>query len=550
MKKIILFLATVLTISANAQTPNWQWALNIGGNDYEAENSIATDASGNVYIAGNFRSSTITLGTFTLTNAGGGNEDMFIVKCDSNGNVLWANSAGAAGLDRVCAVTADDFGNSYVVGSFNSTNITFGTTTLPNSSTGYDMFFVKYDVSGNVLWATSAGGNSNEFANTVKTDALGNLYVGGYFYSSSLTFDTTTITNSGSPDAFLVKFNINGNALWAKSATGTASGSEIISSINTDASGNCYAAGYFNYGTTVMFDSVILTTAGNQDLFIVKYDSTGNVQWAKSEGGTGYESATSVAIDHFGNYIYVSGAFDSDTLTIGSTLLTTEGLTDMLLVKYNTAGNVQWVKSAGGNDNEFASAVATDVFGNSYVTGNFKSSIATFGSTILNNAGTNTQDIYLVKYDASGNVNWAVDAGGTGNDYGLSVATLPSGNCYVTGNYLSGTIAFGSTTLTNAGSNDIYLAKLNSPVVGITETMNENKLTVYPNPVNSNLTIHCSEDLQEIKIIDVLGSEVFRTTILYPASEFKILTSAFSNGIYFIQLQTKSRILKQKFIKN
>ncbi len=548
---------TVWMLNSNAQSPNWQWAKSADGSDYESETSVAVDVSGNSFVTGNFRSSTITFDTVTLTNVSVGSEDMFIVKYDSSGNVLWAKSAGGSILDRVRSVAVDSLGNSYAGGTFNSPSLTFGTTTLINASAGYDLFLVKYDPNGNVLWAKGVGGNSNEFVNTVVTDASGNCYAAGYFYSPSLTFGTNTITNSGSPDLFLAKYDSNGNALWAKSAIGDPSGMEIISSITTDKSENCYATGSFNYGTTVTFGTYTLTTAGNQDLFIVKYDSSGNVLWANSEGGTSYDRATSVVADNFGNNIYLAGSFDSDTLTIGSTVLLPAGSSDILLVKYDTSGNVLWAKNAGGIDDEYASSVAVDSSGNSYVTGNFNSPTSTFGTTILNNINAGTDDIFIVKYDVLGNILWATSAGGNANDDALFITANVIGECQIAGTFASTTISFGTTTLNNSGSSDIFLAKLNTTTTGITETETENHFVIYPNPASESMTVSVSADQlglsslkngnYELKIFDLTGKEILQSELRSRNSEFDI--SKIENGIYFIQLKTGNGIAIRKFVK-
>ena len=549
MKKLLL-LISIITTNAYSQTPNWQWVQSAGGSDAEDGNKIASDAAGNIYMTGNFRSSTVTFGNFVLTNAGNLNEDMFIVKYDSGGAVLWAKSAGASGSDRAFSISVDKSGNIYVVGSYNSSTITFGTTTLTNTNTSYDMFFVKYDVNGNVIWAKSIGGTNNDFVTAVKADTLGTFYAAGYFFSSNITFNTTTITNSGSPDVFIAKFDINGNAIWAKSAIGTAFSSEVISGITTDNSGNCYVIGNSN-STTLSFDSFALTTAGNQDLFVVKYSGSGNVLWAKREGGTSSDRATYITTDNTGNYIYVSAAFESTNLTIGSTSLTNNGATDMLVAKYDLEGNAQWAKSAGGIENDYANSITVDTFGNTYIIGYFESPSITFGSITLNNA-TPTMDIddmYLVKYDSNGNALWAFNVGGTNRDYGFGVTITPPGNLYVAGYFYSPTLNFGTIALSNAGGADVFLAKLSSTTVGLAETKAQNKFSIYPNPANKFLTVQYSENIKEVKIINVFGQEVYQTILAEPTNKYELSISNLSPGIYFIQLKTSTKTLKQKFSK-
>ncbi len=265
----------------------------------------------------------------------------------------------------------------------------------------------------------------------------------------------TTLTNSGVySDIFVVKYDSSGNVVWAKSASGTSLDEGY--SITVDANGNSYVTGYF-YSPTITFDTATLTSSGGGDIFIVKYDASGNVVWVKSAGGTYYDYGQSIAVDANGNS-YVTGIFGSSTITFGSTTLTNSGDYDVYIVKYDASGNVVWAKSAGGTNEDKGYGIAVDAIGNSYVTGWFSSSTITFGSTTLTNSGSD--DIFVVKYDSSGNVMRAKSAGGTSNDLGYGIAVDASGNSYVTGYFSSSTITFRARRLLNNGGYDVFVAKI------------------------------------------------------------------------------------------
>ncbi|MFA5819915.1 MAG: SBBP repeat-containing protein [Bacteroidales bacterium] len=464
MKKFLLFAAIssvcFLSKISYAQTPDWLWAKSAGGTNYDYAYSVAVDDSGNTYVAGYFYNSTITFDSTTLTNAGGG--DIFLAKYDASGNVQWAKSAGGTNYDCAYSVAVDDSGNTYIVGGFSSPTLSFGSDTLTNA--GYsDIFLAKYDANGNVLWAKSAGGTNYDCAYSVAVDDSGNTYLAGYFQSPTIIFGSDTLTNVGSWDIFLAKYDANGNVLWAKSAGGT--NSDCAYSVAVDALGNIYVAGYF-CSPTITFGSTTFTNAGPagySDIFLAKYDTSGNVQWAKSAGGTNYDCAYSVAVDSSGN-IFVTGGFESPTLSFGSTILTnadnTGNTDDIFLAKYAPNGNVLWAKSAGGVDYDYATSVAVDASGNTYMAGSFCSPTLSFGSTTLTNASAGFWDIFLTKYDANGNVLWAKSTGGADEDDAYSVAVDASGNTYMAGAFDGFFITFGSTTLTNVGGYDIFIAKL------------------------------------------------------------------------------------------
>jgi hypothetical protein len=439
---------------------------------------------------------------------------MFIVKYDALGNVLWAKSAGGTNLDYGAGISTDNSGNVYVTGYFSSSLITFGTTTLINSGT-YDMFIVKYDSSGNVLWAKSAGGTNTDFGISIFTGVGGNVYLAGFFYSSSITFGTTILSNTGSADIFLVKYDVSGNELWAKSEGGTYS--DWGYGISTDAAENVYLTGYF-LSSSITFGTTALTNAGSNswDMFIAKYDSSGNVLWAKSAGGTNDEKGNSISSDADNN-VHVTGIFESPTIIFGTTTLTNAGGEDVFIVKYDSSGNVLWAKSAGDINDDRGYDNYTDVVGNVYVLGSFTSDSINFGATTLTNAGIVIgADLFIVKYDPSGNLLWAKSAGGTDYEEGYGVSTDTSGeNVYVTGYFISPTITFVTTTLTNVGDGDVFIAKLAS-TTGIKENSNSpNQISISPNPTSSTFTITFPNTIHTgtIEIYNVFGEKVMEETI-------------------------------------
>ena len=311
-------------------------------------------------------------------------------------------------------------------------------------------------------WALSATGTSKSIA----VDASGNTYITGYFDSPTITFGTSTLTKGGTESAFIAKYDVAGNLIWARSSSGTGSasgpGSAIQNgnSIAVDASGNSYIAGTFS-GNTMSLDGTTLTNVGNAmsvDIFIAKYDAVGNLLWVKSAGGTSIDLAYGIAIDPNGN-AYITGSFSGPFIVLGSTALINSNPTgtDVFIAKYDTAGNLVWAKGAGGTDIEFGRSIAADASGNTYITGYFSSPTLSFGTTILTNAGL--EDIFIAKYDASGNFVWAKNAGGADHDYAFGIAADPNGNSYLTGFFESSTISFGATILTNSGGLDFFIAK-------------------------------------------------------------------------------------------
>jgi hypothetical protein len=549
MNKSILFLlffAYLCYFGSNlhAQAPGWSWAKSAGGAGADYGANVAVDASGDVYVTGYFNSSIVTFGSYPLTN--GGMYDLFLVKYDGGGNVLWAKSAGGNGNDLSYSVAVDNAGNAYVTGTFTGSTITFDSYVLTNLNTGYDdIFFVKYDSDGNVLWAKSAGGTNADFGESVTVSASGSIYLTGGFSSTIISFGSYVLTNEGGTDMFIARYDTVGNVLWAHSTGGTG----IVDGISAaaGASGSAFVTGDF-IDSVITFGTYSLTNAGYDDMFIVKYDSNGNVLWAGSAGGTDADRPYCIAVDGSGN-AFVTGVFASPAITFGSITLTNTnpGYIDIFLVKYDDSGNVLWATSIGTSCDEYGYSVAADGLGNAYITGMFVCQPMTFGSYTLTSLGGN--DIFLAKYDGSGNVMWAKNAGGISEEAGFSVAVNASEEPFVTGWFLTPEINFGSDVIYNAGFIDMFLAKSDGFSVGIDETGNSLNISLYPDPASDKIRIAIPDGSTEgnLIIMNDEGQEVLQQVVKESPAIIDICMMP--RGLYFVYLTGGQTVQVKKFIK-
>jgi hypothetical protein len=538
---VALWLCLFANIRSYSQTPDWLWAKGAGGTNEDYGYSVAADASGNTYVAGFFSSDELIFGTFTLTNDG--SKDMFLVKYDAGGNVLWAKSAGGPLDDRGYSVAVDISGNAYVTGYFSSPSILFGTFTLENK--GFeDIFLVKYDAGGNVVWAESAAGTFHDVGNSVTLDDSGNIFLTGFFSSSEITFGDNTLTNAGGNDMFLAKYDANGNVLWAKNPYGTSQDQGC--SVAADNSGNAYVAGYFSAYTYIVFGSDTLTSGGDYDVFLAKYDAGGNVQWAKGAGALGNDLATAIAVDNSGN-AYMAGYFSSSAITFGTFTLTNVAGNDIFLTKYNASGNVLWAKSAGGTGIDFVYSVAVNASGDAYLTGDFSSPTLSIGTYTLTNAGGS--DLFLAKYDAGGNVLWAKGNGGIGNEYGNSVAIVGSDNVCVTGYFSGSPFILGPDTLQNAGMYDVFLAKSEGGPTGISEPLANPGMLIYPDPAERviMITLPAGETSGEAAIFNMQGKEVLRYDVTRATATIDV--TCLPRGMYMIKVVGNKGTHMARFVK-
>ena len=449
MKKTLLFVLLLLcTTFIFAQIDVWLWAKKAGGTQDDEGYSIDIDSSGNSYVTGYFYG-TASFGSTTLTS--GGSNDIFVAKLDSSGNWLWAKKAGGTGSDYSCSIATDSSGNSFVTGYFYGT-ASFGSITLTSSGSA-DIFVAKLDSNGNWLWAKKAGGTSDDEGNGIAIDSSGNSYVTGCFLGTA-SLGNITLTSNGWGDIFVAKLDSSGNWLWAKKAGGT--NDDDGHSIATDSFGNSYITGYFS-SAPASFGTINLTSSGGDNIFVAKLDSSGNWLWAKQAGGTGFNFSQSIATNSYGNS-YITGLFE-ETVSFGTTTLTSSGSYDIFVAKLDSDGNWLWAKQAGGTGLDWGNGIATKSSGNSYVTGKFQGT-ASFGSTTLTSSGN--ADIFVAKLDNSGNWLGAQKAGGTGIDDGQSIAIDSYGNSYVTG-YFQRTASFGDINISSSGLYDIFVAKAHIP---------------------------------------------------------------------------------------
>ena len=556
MKKIyhILFIVAFTGIySAFAQTtPSWQWVKQAGGASTDNVASSAIDNQGNVYVTGTYYSTTMAFGAQTITNSGPGGDfntrDIYFAKYDANGNLVWVKNIGTPLHDDVLAIATDNQGNIYLGGSYQSESIAFGNFTLTNSSNKTDLYLVKYNSDGNALWAKSAMGTMYETVRTLKTDTEGNIYMGGLFNSATLDFGNNVIANltpgTSDQDVYLVKLNSEGIAQWVRYAGGNTY--DDVMDVTLDAQGNVYMTGYF-YSTQITFGTTTLTNTNVYgDIYIVKYNSNGTVVWAKRQGGDNYDVPNAIVHDNNGHF-YIGGYFQSASIAIGGTTLTNSGTYfDFFIAKYNDSdGTPVWAKTASGPRSDSVKDLVLDSEGSIYALGSFggfgtgTSSITFPGmGTITSQGGS---DMFFVKYNTDGILQWLKTAGGTEADFGVSAVINSQNNIYTVGTLGSSAVNFDSAQASSAGYEDLFIARLDTGVLAAAG-FEPTKATVYPNPVKNTLNISGKDiNKSQYTVIDTLGRNIQSGTI----TNNTISTANLPAGLYILS----SNSITTKFVK-
>jgi hypothetical protein len=303
-------------------------------------------------------------------------------------------------------------------------------------------------------WAKRAGLWAFDLGYGVACDNAGNVYIAGK-YEMNANFGGTTVPCAGNHDIYVAKYGPAGDFKWVRTAGGTHG--DYAHAMTCDGAGNVYVTGEFE-GTTTFSSGVSLTSSGDNDIFLAKYNTNGGLVWVRKVAG-GSKSDKGLGISIFGSGIYITGKFGGAAKFGNVTTLTSAGAADIFVARYSTDGAFQWVQRAGGTAADEGYAIANDPAGNVYVTGYFTGSASFGGQSLSSSGGT---DIFLAKYNSSGGLVWAKKAGGSANDYGMGVKVSSSYRVLFTGGFRVKS-SFGTYTLQAGGGNaDIFIASYDS----------------------------------------------------------------------------------------
>ena len=484
------------------------WARTMGGAFSDGATSIVVDDAGNVYTTGGFCGTADFdpgMGTFTLTAATTGQNDIFVSKLDADGNFVWAKG-----------------------------------------------------VVGGTWWDAGFG---------IALDPVGNVVVTGRFYyqGGPRDFDPgpgTFYLTAGHEDIFVLKLDGDGNFIWAVDF-GTAPDESRGYSIAVDDAGNILTTGYFR--GTVDFDpgpgTFDLTSPGTWSIFYLKLDPDGMLVWAKSlpiststyhnEGGYGGK----IAIDADGNLLTTgrySGTIDLDP-GVATVEVTAVGLYDIYVCKYTAAGELVWARSIGGAAHDEGYGITARADGSVMVVGTFRATADLDpGPSALELTSTGGDDAFILNMDGNGDLIRATSFGGTGDDRGYGVVSSANGAIYLTGWFMGTTDldpGGGTVTAASAGSNDAYVVKLvENNEVGISErsSFDGSAISVFPNPTQGPLSIVADAALfgqrAVVEVFDATGSRVHAEQVNYFAALQPLdLSQDWKEGLFLVLVRVEGQ---------
>lgn len=610
MKKNITTIIFLFSISLlNAQDTQLLWAKQLGRNGTNASRnkSIVLDAQGNIYTAGSFLGTgdfnPDLTATFNLTSVDNFHPSFYISKFDSNGNFIWAKQikSGSGTTDYVIcnAIALDANDNIVLTGNFSGT-IDFdpdaGVQLINSGTTTTSAFVLKLNNSAEFIFASPYGDSGVCMSNSLVVDSESNIYISGNF-DRTATFDgvnqlATHITYypngvdiySIAQEIYLLKLDSNGAFLWVNQFKSSGTNDKSwYPRLSIDNANNVYMLG--EYRGIYDFDSspdaiqnltsnpVLDTTLPANDVFIAKYNTDGNYQWAKSFGGLSYDTPRCLTTDSQGNVLYAAqfytdggfyGPIDFDPDPISTYFLSGVFYYDVIS-KLDTDGNFQWVKQFDYPQSTYDAIgignLALDSSGNIYAFGGYHGTMDfnpdptqtfTLTSLVANNGSPMPGDSFILKLDNLGDFLWAKSIGGNREDESKSIVVDVDNNILCTGTFrFTADFDPESSEYNLTSQNDEYhsqdfILKLSQPNLSVNQNTIQNSL-VFPNPVNDILNINCSKEISKISIYNILGQEVLVKNSI--SNQSQIDMSTLLSGTYMVKITTDEEVKIVKVIK-
>ncbi len=457
------------------------WATYYGGQLDDYSNSICTDSQDNLYMTGVSPSTNFPLQQSLGAHWNAGPpvfSDIYILKFNNKGVLLWATFYGANGNTFNSLINVDSQNNIYITGSTYSFNLptqsVSGSFLQPHQAGMLDLFVIKFNSLGQRQWATYYGGYTDEFAFAIAIDKLDQIYITGSTRSNDFpVYGLSGAYNqpdyAGEKEVFILKFNRNGERLWATFYGGNLD--EYSTSIAFDSNNNIYITGLSsskNFPIQYMANAYNQKDlVGNANVFILKFDHTGKRQWATFYGGSSMDFANSICTDNLDN-IYVTGEtrspdFPLQTLPGAFNQTTNIKIFDAYILKFNNKGQRLWCTTFGGNDLDQALSIKADNLNNIYVLGQTLSldfPTRELSTEYWQPTSRGNQDLFIIMFTEIGRLEWSTYFGGI--DYDLASGLAIDKQNYV---YCNGTLGKGAYTKDH-GDGAYYDDKWNGVIDG------------------------------------------------------------------------------------
>jgi len=472
-----------------------------------------------------------------------GNSDVMVFKYSPTGNLLWVTQLGSLGEDLGNDIAIDDNGNLYITGYYRNGPLYYNSDSLLNVGSS-DAFVAKLDTQGQILWVKGIGTPSNELGSAISCDDLNNIYVVGTF-QDSLTIDNQLLQSYGALNNFIIKLDDSSNLIWHNSlSTPTLNN---IQDVEVDGSQNVYVAGHFR---DIVYGSLGQMLAyGNNNALLAKFDSNGQLLWWEKYGGALTTYGFAMHLDN--DYIYYTGMFE-DTAAFGAQTLVSEGEFDAFLMQCDTQGNVNWVQNIGGSDDSKPFDLASTANGNICVVGYFDGVARAGGDSITSrNPRHDPSDLFIAEYSSNGVALSLESMGGKMIDFATGIAISDSNDIYITGVYRDSAYFDSTLLISNLSSADAFVFKYSKSSTIAVKLLDNQYLKgkVYPNPVEQSASIEFDvTKASNLKVIvyNQLGQameELLNCKSCIGKQNLVFDTKKIPAGSYYIQIKTKKEQL-------
>ncbi len=545
----MLSLSFFLNLHLFSQTPEFQWAKGLRGianGMGSITTGLVTDMHGSVYITGSFYG-TVDFNSSHLGGAVPNNlssnplifPDVYLAKYDADGNNLWAKAYGGAESDNGQTIGIDANGHIYISGTYTGT-ANFDGFSLQSTGT-LGNFFAKFDGEGNCLWAVDlAQTQSSLFVESAYTDDSGNTYLTGYFYENAL-FGDINLESAGNADIFVVKFDSSGDIIWAKGMGG--SSNDRSKGISSDQDGHIYISGSHANNATFC-DITIEDYAG----FVLKMDQEGNCIDLFNIGAGAYDVSVSVGSD---GHLYVGASFVNQVV-VGDQSLTSAGGSDMYVARFAADGSLLWVHQFGGAEwGDAAKAIATDMDGLVYFTGQYQGEVQ-FGEITLETPNSDFANIFFAILNAQGELLAAEGMASQSADTPQTLYVSSGGSVYLAGSF-NGQTQFNSILLHSIAIDGFFM-KYGEEVASTTETgfVANADISIFPNPASDLLNIAYKLDSGKdqsfvVSITDLSGRTVLKEQFHILGNPLHI--SHLKPGMYIVRLVGSEKQGAAKLLK-
>jgi hypothetical protein len=455
-----------------------------------------------------------------------GENDIWVVKLNATGVILWQKALGGTRSDYANSIQQTSDGGYIVAGNTQSNN--GDVSGNHNTGTAYfdDVWVLKLNATGLIVWQKTLGGTDNDIAKSIQQTSDGGYIVAGDTYSGD--GDVTGYHGFGFLDAWVIKLNATGGIVWQKTLGGTSTDSTVNIQQTMD-------GGYIVAGGTGSNNGDVTEQHGVFDCWVVKLNVLGEITWQKTYGGTNQESATSIQQTLDGGYIVVGNTYSNDGDVSGN-----HGDLDVWILKLNATGTIVWQKALGGTGTDNAYAIQQRLDG-SYIVAGF--TYSNDGDVSGNHTTDNSlADYWVLKLDYQGTIIWQKTIGGTDGDYATCLQQTSDSGYIVAG--ITGSNDGNVTG--NHGNGDYWVVKLSTDTLDTVAFESVKNSIVFPNPSRSYFVIQNKELSSEdfvYNIIDLTGRIILSGNSKYNET---INIESLKTGNYIIQIEIKNRFIETK----